>query len=273
MRCTETNVESRSANFGPMPHLVDTHTHLYSSQFDSDRSEAIERAISNGIDKMLLPNIDSSSTSQLWQVVNAFPNNCFPMMGLHPCSVNELYKAELKHVEEELATGRYIAVGEIGIDLYWDKTHVNEQIAAFEQQLEWAKELSLPVAIHCRNSFDEIFSSVEKLQDGRLQGVLHCFTGNAEQAQKCIDLGLHLGLGGVLTFKKSGVDEAIREIPLDRLVLETDSPYLAPTPHRGKRNESAYTLLIAEKLAEVKGLSVEEVASITSNNAQQLFKL
>lgn len=256
-----------------MPTLVDTHTHLYSSQFESDIEEVINRAIENGVERMLLPNIDSSSTEALWKVVNAHPKNCFPMMGLHPCSVDASYIKELKHVEEELATGRYIAVGEIGIDLYWDKTYLKEQITAFEQQMEWAKELNLPVAIHCRESFNEIFASVEKVQDGRLHGVLHCFTGNADQAQKCIDLGLHLGLGGVLTFKKSGVDEAIKDIPMERLVLETDSPYLAPTPYRGKRNESGYTKLVAEKLAEVKGLSLEEVAAITTQNAERLFNL
>lgn len=233
----------------------------------------MERALQNGVERMLLPNIDRSSTEALWEVVNAYPKRCFPMMGLHPCSVNESYKDELKHVEEELATDRYIAVGEIGIDLYWDKTFINEQIIAFEQQLEWAKELNLPVAIHCRESFDEIFTSVEKLQDGRLKGVLHCFTGDSEQAKRCVDLGLHLGLGGVLTFKKSGVGTAIADIPMEWLLLETDSPYLAPTPHRGKRNESAYTALVAEKLAEVKGLTLEQVAEITTNNAQQLFKI
>lgn len=253
--------------------LVDTHTHLYSSQFDDDLEAVIGRAIENGVERMLLPNIDRSSTDALWNVVNTFPERCFPMMGLHPCSVNETYKDELDHVEKELATGRYIAVGEIGIDLYWDKTYVNEQVTAFGQQMNWAKELNLPVAIHCRESFDEIFASVEKVQDGRLRGVLHCFTGTEEQARKCIDLGLHLGLGGVLTFKKSGIDAAIKDIPMEWLVLETDSPYLAPTPYRGKRNESAYTKLVAEKLAEVKEMTLDEVAAITTKNAEQLFNL
>ncbi|MBI1287167.1 MAG: YchF/TatD family DNA exonuclease [Flavobacteriales bacterium] len=253
--------------------MVDTHTHLYSSQFDDDIESVIGRAVEHGVERMLLPNIDRSSTEALWNVVNAYPERCFPMMGLHPCSVNETYKAELAHVEKELATGRYIAVGEIGIDLYWDKTYIKEQVTAFEQQMEWAKELELPVAIHCRESFDEIFASVEKVQDGRLRGVLHCFTGTEEQARKCIDLGLHLGLGGVLTFKKSGIDAAIKHIPMEWLVLETDSPYLAPTPYRGKRNESAYTKLVAEKLAEVKEMTLDEVAAITTKNAEQLFNL
>lgn len=256
-----------------MSTLVDTHAHLYSSQFNDDLEDVMQRATENGVQRMLLPNIDHSSTDAMWKVVNAYPQRCFPMMGLHPCSVNQTYEAELKHVEDELAAGRYIAVGEIGIDLYWDKTYIKEQIIAFEQQMEWAKELNLPVAIHCRESFDEILSSVEKVQDGRLKGVLHCFTGNSEQAQKCIDLGLHLGLGGVLTFKKSGIDAAIEDIPVEWLLLETDSPYLAPTPHRGKRNESGYTKLVAEKLAEVKEVSLEEIARITTQNAEKLFNL
>lgn len=256
-----------------MSTLVDTHAHLYSSQFNDDLEDVMQRATENGVERMLLPNIDLSSTDAMWKVVNAYPQRCFPMMGLHPCSVNQTYEAELKHVEDELATSRYIAVGEIGIDLYWDKTYIKEQTIAFEQQMEWAKELGLPVAIHCRESFDEIFSSVEKVQDGRLKGVLHCFTGNSEQAQKCIDLGLHLGLGGVLTFKKSGIDAAIKDIPMEWLLLETDSPYLAPTPHRGERNESGYTKLVAEKLAEVKEVSLEEIASITTQNAEKLFNL
>lgn len=273
MRCTETNVESRSTKFGRMATLVDTHAHLYSSQFQDDIHEMMQRARENGVEKMLLPNIDRSSTEAMWKVVNGYPDQCFPMMGLHPCSVNGTYKEELGHVQEELATGRYIAVGEIGIDLYWDKTYLTEQTIAFEQQMEWAKELNLPVAIHCRESFDEIFASVQKAQDGRLRGVLHCFTGTAAQAQRCIDLGLHLGLGGVLTFKKSGIDDAIKHIPMEWLLLETDAPYLAPTPHRGKRNESGYTKLVAEKLAEVKEMSLEAVAAITTENAQNLFKL
>ncbi|TNF30199.1 MAG: TatD family deoxyribonuclease [Bacteroidetes bacterium] len=253
--------------------MVDTHAHLYSSQFNEDLNDVMLRAMENGVERMLLPNVDSSSTEAMWKVVNAYPERCFPMMGLHPCSVNGTYKEELDHVQQELATGRYIAVGEIGIDLYWDKTFIKEQTVAFEQQMEWAKELNLPVAIHCRESFDEIFASVEKVQDGRLRGVLHCFTGTAAQAQRCIDLGLHLGMGGVLTFKKSGIDDAIRHIPMEWLLLETDAPYLAPTPHRGKRNESGYTKLVAEKLAEVKMMGLDEVAAITTANAEKLFNL
>lgn len=254
-------------------HLIDTHAHIYSEQFDGDLPEMMERAMQNGVQRILLPNIDSGSTQRLWNMVNAYPERCFPMMGIHPCSVNETIADELKHVETELATGRYIAVGEIGIDLFWDKTYIKEQIASFEQQMEWAKELSLPVAIHCRDSFDEIFASVEKVQNGNLKGVLHCFTGNAEQADRTIALGLHIGLGGVLTFKNSGVADAVKNVPMDKILLETDSPYLAPTPHRGKRNESAYTKLVAENLAEVKGIPLEEIAQITTANAERLFNL
>jgi len=254
-------------------HLIDTHAHIYSDQFDADLSDMMERAAQNGVQRIILPNVDSSSTPRLWNVVNAYPERCFPMMGIHPCSVNESVAAELKHVETELATGKYIAVGEIGIDLFWDKTYIKEQIAAFEQQMEWAKELNLPVAIHCRDSFDEIFASVEKVQDGRLRGVLHCFTGNEEQANRTIDLGLYIGLGGVLTFKNSGVADAVKNISMEKILLETDSPYLAPTPYRGKRNESGYTKLVAEKLAEVKGVSLEEIARITTTNAERLFNL
>ena len=256
-----------------MHQLIDTHAHLYVEQFDEDLADVMQRAAANGVNRVLLPNIDSSTTDRLWKTVRAFPEVCVPMMGLHPCSVSATVGQELKHVETELATGRYIAVGEIGIDLYWDKTYIKEQVAAFEQQMEWAKDLNLPVAIHCRDSFDEIFASVRNVQDGSLRGVLHCFTGNERQAQQTIDLGLHIGLGGVLTFKNSGVDQAIAHVPMDRIILETDSPYLAPTPHRGKRNESSYTKLVAEKLSDVKAISMEEVAKITTENAERLFNL
>ncbi len=264
--------QSALSTFAAM-YLIDTHAHLYSEQFDADLPEVMERAAQNGVQRIILPNVDSNSTERLWNVVNAYPERCFPMMGIHPCSVDESIAGELKHVETELAKGKYIAVGEIGIDLFWDKTYIKEQIAAFEQQMEWAKELNLPIAIHCRDSFDEIFASVEKVQDGGLRGVLHCFTGNEAQAKRTIDLGLHIGLGGVLTFKNSGVADAVKNVPMDKILLETDSPYLAPAPYRGKRNESSYTKLVAEKLAEVKEISLKEIASITTANAERLFNL
>lgn len=256
-----------------MNFLIDTHAHLYSKQFDGDREAMVLRAKEVGVGRILLPNIDRHSTSAMWSTVQLDPNLFRPMMGVHPCHVKEDYLEELAHVEAELATGRYIAIGEIGIDLYWEKTFLSQQIEAFELQMRWAKQLKLPVAIHCRSAFEEIFTSLEREQDGTLQGVLHCFTGNENQAKRCIALGMHLGIGGVLTFKNSGVAEAIANIPMQHLLLETDAPYLAPNPHRGKRNESAYVRLVAEKLAEVKQLPLQEVMRITSTNAIQLFNL
>jgi len=256
-----------------MHYLTDTHAHLYSKQFDSDREAMVQRARDAGVGCILLPNIDKASTEPMWNTVALDPALFRPMMGVHPCHVKEDWQEELAHVEAELATGRYIAVGEIGIDLYWEKTFLNEQIEAFEQQMRWAKKLGLPVAIHCRNAFDEIFESLEREQDGTLTGVLHCFTGTAEQAQRCIALGMHLGIGGVVTFKNSGLAEAIEAVQMEHLVLETDAPYLAPNPHRGKRNETSYVKLVAQKVAEVKGISEEEVNRITSLNAARLFHL
>lgn len=256
-----------------MSFLTDTHAHLYSKQFDSDRDAMVQRARDAGVDRILLPNIDRHTTAALWNTVESDPKLFRPMMGVHPCHVKEDWKEELAHVEAELNTGRYIAVGEIGIDLYWEKDTLGQQVEAFEQQLRWAKQLTLPVAIHCRDAFDEIFTSLEREQDGSLKGVLHCFTGNAAQAERCIALGMHLGIGGVVTFKNGGVAEAIANVDMEHLLLETDAPYLAPIPHRGKRNESAYVRLVAEKVAEVKGLSVDEVAKITSANAARLFNL
>lgn len=256
-----------------MAHLTDTHAHLYSKQFDSDREAMVQRAREAGVGCILLPNIDRVSTAAMWRTVELDPTLFRPMMGVHPCHVKEDYEEELAHVEAELRTGRYIAVGEIGIDLYWEKTFIAQQVEAFERQMRWAKELNLPVAIHCRDAFDEIFTSLEREQDGTLRGVLHCFTGNAAQAERCIALGMHLGIGGVVTFKNGGVAEAIADIPMEHLLLETDAPYLAPNPHRGKRNETAYVRLVADKVAEVKGLPVEKVAHITSENASRLFNL
>ena len=256
-----------------MNFLIDTHAHLYSKQFDGDREAMIQRAKENGVNRILLPNIDRHTTTAMWQTMALNPDLFSAMMGVHPCHVKEDYLEELSHVEAELATGRYIAVGEIGIDLFWEKSFLTEQIAAFEMQMSWAKRLHLPIAIHCRDAFNEVFASLERLQDGTLTGVLHCFTGNESQANRCIELGMHLGIGGVVTFKNSGVAEAIANIPMEYLLLETDAPYLAPNPHRGKRNESAYVKLVAEKLAEVKQLSLDEVIRITSANAIRLFNL
>jgi TatD DNase family protein len=253
--------------------FIDTHTHLFTEQFDTDRSAAVERAIESGITKMLLPNIDLESIESMHQLVKDFPEHCFPMMGLHPCSVTENWEAELTTIKGHLDSNTYCAVGEIGMDLYWDKSTLVFQQKAFAQQIEWAKEMKLPVAIHVRDAFDETFEIIDQLNNANLTGVFHCFTGTVEQAEHILNYGgFKLGIGGVLTFKNSGLDKVISEIDLNHLILETDSPYLATTPHRGKRNESDYITLIASKLAEVKNVSIETIAEMTSRNALELFQ-
>ena len=251
--------------------LVDTHAHLYLNQFDEDRDEMIQRAKEKGIEKFYLPNIDSSTIEVMLAMEEQYPNECFAMMGLHPCSVKDNYKEELAIIEKWLKKRKFVAVGEIGTDLYWDKTFIEEQKDAFQIQCEWAKELGIPIVIHCRESMDLTIDLVRKAQDGRLKGIFHCFGGSVEQANQIIDLGFYMGIGGVLTFKKSGLDQTIKEVALEHLVLETDSPYLAPTPFRGKRNESAYISHIATKLSEVKGVDLEEIAVVTTANAKKIF--
>jgi TatD DNase family protein len=254
--------------------FIDTHTHLFSPSFNEDRTDAVQRAINAGVDKLLLPNIDVDSISSMYDLCNQFPENCFPMMGLHPGSVDENWEKNLLVIKEHLFTRKNLAVGEIGMDLYWDKTFQDAQAQAFRQQISWAKELKLPIIIHAREAFEEIFDIVDELNDDSLRGIFHCFTGTLEQAQKIQEYGgFMLGLGGVLTYKKSGLDEVVKDIPLDMIVLETDSPYLPPTPHRGKRNESAYLIHIAEKLAEIKQMKLTEVADLTTANARQMFNL
>jgi len=255
--------------------FIDTHSHLYSSQFDDDRTLVVRNAIANGVSTILLPNISSEYTNGMLALCKEFPKSCFPMMGLHPCDVSEEnYKHEIAHVEEELETGKYIAVGEIGLDLHWDKSTLEIQKKAFIHQIELAKKYKLPIAIHVRDSFNEAIEIIEELNDKNLRGVFHCFTGNIEDAQRVINLGgFYLGIGGVLTFKNSGLDKTISEVDLQHLILETDAPYLAPTPFRGKRSESKYIVNIAEKLAEVHQISIEKVAEITTENAKKLFEL
>ena len=255
--------------------FIDTHSHLYSSQFDEDRTTIVKNAIDAGVNTMLLPNISSNYTKGMLALCNEFPSNCFPMMGLHPCDVSvEDFDAEIKHVEQELESGKYIGVGEIGLDLYWDKSTLEIQKKAFIHQIKLAKKHQLPVAIHVRNSFNEAIELVEGLNDKDLKGVFHCFTGNNKDAKRIIDLGgFYLGIGGVLTFKNSGLDKTIVAIDLKHLILETDAPYLAPTPNRGKRNESKYIVNIAEKLAEVHQTSIEKIAETTTLNAKKLFGL
>tara|TARA_Y100000385_G_scaffold83731_1_gene85852 strand:+ start:10837 stop:11604 length:768 start_codon:yes stop_codon:yes gene_type:complete len=253
--------------------LIDTHTHLFSSQFDEDRNAVVQKAIDNGVSKMLLPNISSETIEAMHQLCQDFPEHCYPMMGLHPCDVKDDYLKELEIVKAHLDKGKYVAVGEIGIDLYWDKSTLDIQKKAFRQQLIWAKEYDLPVAIHIRESFDEVFEVIEEVNDEKLRGVFHCFTGTKEQGQRAIDMGFMLGIGGVVTFKNSGLDQTLSGLPLAQLILETDSPYLAPTPHRGQRNESAFIALMAQKLADIYEMDIEEVARITTQNAKTLFKL
>lgn len=256
--------------------FTDTHSHLYLDQFAEDRDAMISRAKEAGVQQVLLPAIDSEHHDKLLQLVSSDNAYFRPMMGVHPCSVKpDTMTRELKIAEKLLGNGKeYCAVGEIGIDLYWDKSTLAIQHEAFNVQIGWAKALDLPIVIHCRDAFDEIFEVIEDCNDDQLRGVFHCFTGNREQAERIIGFGgFMIGLGGVLTFKNSGVDLAIADIDMKHLLLETDAPYLAPAPHRGKRNESAYVALVAKKLAEVKGLAVEEVGRITTNNAKRMFNL
>ena len=255
--------------------FIDTHSHLYSEQFDNDRTTAINEAIALGIDTILLPNISSKYTKNLLKLCNQFPKNCFPMIGLHPCDVSEEnFDSEMQHVEIELAKNKYIAVGEIGLDLYWDKTKLEVQKRAFIYQIKLAKQYQIPIAIHVRDAFDEAIDIVESHNDNTLRGVFHCFTGSIVQAKRVIDLkDFYLGIGGVITFKNSGLDQTIKEISLKNLILETDSPYLAPVPFRGKRNESKYLTKIAEKIAEIKNMTIKEIAEITTTNAKKLFHI
>jgi TatD DNase family protein len=252
--------------------LIDTHTHLYAEEFDFDRKLLIEKAIANGIRKFYLPNIDSHSIDPMLKLENEFPGNCFAMMGLHPCHVNASFKSELEIVKTWLKKRKFVAIGEIGIDLYWDKTFMEEQKTVFRTQIELALEYNYPISIHCRDAFDpiyEILASYTKLP----KAIFHCFSGNLEQAQKIIALkGFKLGIGGVITFKNSGLDKVVEQIDLEHLVLETDAPYLAPVPFRGKRNEPGYLLEIAKKIAQVKDTSIDHVEKISCQNAEYIFQ-
>lgn len=254
--------------------LIDTHTHLYSDQFKEDRNQAIQNAIDLGVQKFFMPNIDSKSITGMHELEKAFPNQCYPMMGLHPCSVDENWEKNLDTMEGFLKTNKYIAVGEIGIDLYWDKSFLSQQEEAFRRQIKWAKEMALPIVIHCREAFDEILAILDDLNDDLLSGVFHCFTGSLEQAEHILSYGnFKLGIGGVVTFKNSGLDKVVEQLNLQDLVLETDAPYLAPTPYRGKRNESAYLINVADKLSDIYALPIEQIAAKTTENALQIFKI
>jgi TatD DNase family protein len=253
--------------------MIDTHTHLYLEQFDDDRIAVVQRALDAGVRAMLLPNIDSKTIQPLLALCDQFPQHVFPMIGLHPTDVKENYEQELEIVKLQLATGRYVAIGETGIDLYWDKTFLKQQQLALEVQVQMGKDYHLPIVLHVRDSFDEVFEIIGAAADENLTGVFHCFTGNREQAEKIIGWGFKLGIGGVVTYKNSGLAQVLAGIDLRHLLLETDAPFLAPVPHRGKRNESAYLTLIAAKLAEIKNVSIEEVARITSQSAKELFNI
>ncbi|HEU5289623.1 MAG TPA: TatD family hydrolase [Cyclobacteriaceae bacterium] len=254
-----------------MNYWIDTHAHIYADQFDPDRTDMMDRAEEKGIGKIYMPNIDHTSIDGMLELENKYPKICYPMMGLHPCSVNKDFEKELYVVENWLSQRKFAAVGEMGTDLYWDKTFWDQQVEAFKIQVSWAKKYKLPIVVHCRESMDQTIELAEDLQDGTLAGIFHCFTGNETQADKLIKLGFYLGIGGVATFKKSGMENVIPLIPLDRIVLETDSPYLTPTPHRGKRNEPSYIPLIGERVAELKKVSVEELKKSTTENALKLF--
>ena len=255
--------------------FIDTHTHLFASEFDNDIDIVIKNALDNGISKMLLPNIDSTTTKKMLQLCDNYPNNCYPMIGLHPCSVKkDNLEKEISHVEQMLSQNKFIAVGEIGLDLYWDKSTLDLQKIAFESQIELAKKYQLPIVIHVRDSFDEAIEIVERLNDYNLSGVFHCFTGNLEEAQRIINLNnFYLGIGGVITFKNGGINKIINQVSLDRIILETDSPYLSPTPFRGTRNESKYLLNIAHKMAELYNVDLKDIAKKTTKNAIDLFHL
>jgi len=252
--------------------LTDTHTHLYLSEFQDDLETVLAHSRNLGIGRIFMPNIDSSTIGSLEKVCADHSDLCFPMMGLHPCSVKEDFEKELELVKAQLDQGLYYGVGEIGMDLYWDKTFLTQQEKAFRKQIQWAKDMGLPIIIHARNSFDEIFQIVDELNDENLGGIFHCFSGSLEQAEKIIEYGgFKLGIGGVVTFKNAGLDKVVEQLDLGHLVLETDSPYLAPAPFRGKRNETPYLIHIAERIAQLKNTSIEQVAAITTANATEIF--
>ena len=253
--------------------LIDTHCHLYLEEFKNDIDAVMERAANAGLQKFYLPAIDSSQTEHMYLLEKNFPDQCIAMMGLHPCSVKADYKTELAHVATQLTKRKFAAIGEIGLDFYWDKTFTKEQYEAFETQAEWALQYDLPIVIHTRNAMQETIELVKNFEPRGIRGIFHCFSGNYEQAREIIAAGFYLGIGGVLTYKNAGLAEVIEQVELEYLVLETDAPYLTPVPYRGKRNESSYIKYIIEKLALIKNVSIEEVAAITTANAEKIFSL
>jgi len=252
--------------------ITDTHTHLYSEAFDEDRSEMITRAIKQGVSRFFIPAIDSTYTQAMLQLESDYPENVFLMMGLHPTHVKDNYLEELKHVEDMLASRSFYAIGEIGIDLYWDKSTLEIQKKAFKHQIQLAKKYKLPIVIHCRAAFDEIFEILESEKSDDLYGIFHCFTGDLEQANQAISYNMKLGIGGVVTFKNGKIDQFLSQIDLKHIVLETDSPYLAPVPYRGKRNESFYILKVLDKLSILYDIPAQKIADITTQNSMDIFK-
>jgi TatD DNase family protein len=251
--------------------IVDTHTHIFVDEFDNDIDNIIKRANAVGIEKFVLPNIDKNSIERLQKTVAEYPDKMLPLMGLHPTSVTENYKEELLVIKNELDNGTYYGIGEIGIDLYWDQKYIKQQKEVFKTQLQWAKQKKLPVSIHIRNAFDEVFEIVEQEKNPDLFGIFHCFTGTLEQAKHAVDLGFYLGIGGVVTFKNGKIDKFLNEIPLQNIVVETDAPWLSPTPYRGKRNEPAYIELIIKKLVDIYQIKQEELECILYNNSLDIF--
>ena len=252
---------------------IDSHAHIYSGEFDTDRNEAIKRAKEAGVNQILMPAIDSSTHEGMLRLENEFPGTCISMMGLHPCSVQANYEEELRIAEEYLLKQKFVAIGEIGLDFYWDVSFINQQYEAFHRQIEWALQYDIPISIHSRNATDECIQVIQQHQHGGLKGVFHCFSGTVEQAQKVIAAGFYLGIGGVLTFKNAGLDKVLKEIDPAYIILETDAPYLAPMPFRGKRNECSYIPYIAQKLADVKEIPVGQIAAITTLNTEKLFDI
>jgi TatD DNase family protein len=251
--------------------LTDTHTHLYYETDPQALTALMQRSLDNQVSRLFLPNVDAASIPLVMNFANLYPQNCFPMLGLHPCDVKEKYKEELATIYAAIPSQKIYAIGEIGIDLYWDKTTLASQIEAFETQINWAKELNLPIVIHCRDAFEEVYALLLKHHDEKLRGIFHCFTGTLEQAQQITALGFYLGIGGVVTYKNAGLDAVVAQVSVDYLVLETDSPYLPPVPFRGRPNESSYLLHIAQKVADLHQISIQELARITTENSSKIF--
>jgi TatD DNase family protein len=251
--------------------LTDTHTHLYYETDSQALTALMQRSLDNQVTRLFLPNVDMASIPLVMNLASLYPENCFPMLGLHPCDVKETYKEELASIYAAIPAQKIYAIGEIGIDLYWDKTTLAQQIEAFETQITWAKDLNLPIVIHCRDAFEEVYAVLLKHRDGKLRGIFHCFTGTLEQAHKIIELGFYLGIGGVVTYKNAGLDSVVAQLLPEHLVLETDSPYLPPIPFRGKPNESSYLVHIAQKVADLHQIPIEELARITTENSTKIF--